>query len=113
MKVTITGASGLGTSKATITVAHLRADAVNECTAFNASRTDCVEAVLNTPLAAAISANCETGEFTSLYGQSLVYAGEEQIRDAQSGEALAAAQASGYYAALEQFSALCPNRVAQ
>lgn len=117
MRATITSASGIGTANAVITIANLRRDASGVCEAFNSTVPNCTENVLNTPLATAITANCDTGDFTSLYGARLRFetsSGDPtgyQIVNRDNGEPLATAQATGFYAALEQFDALCSGKV--
>ncbi|UDL90428.1 hypothetical protein LGH82_03400 [Mesorhizobium sp. PAMC28654] len=126
MEVTVVSKSDIGTTHAIITVKHTKANAVAYCRDYVGKVTPkCVRDELNVPLAASISANCETGKFSTLNGEGFTLSGRNPNYDPNeavsqpeylllslaSGEAVGGSSADGYDVALEQFKALCPNRL--
>ncbi|WP_245436109.1 hypothetical protein [Mesorhizobium tamadayense] len=80
---------------------------------------DCIAKELKTPLHLEISADCKSGKFTTLYGANMLYQGRSPagsatdylITDTDENVVLDGSGASGYDYTIEQFKALCPNRV--
>jgi hypothetical protein len=119
MEVTVTGVQGIGTSNAVIHVRHTRENAKEFCTEYEQNNSDeCVQQTLReVRINDDLRGNCQTGKFTTLYGDQLRFAGPNRRKDdgpkfviiGASG-LLDASTASGYYTALSQFNALCPGR---
>jgi hypothetical protein len=101
-------------------VKHTRENAKAYCTEYGQDQSkDCVDRTLReTRLNDQLEGNCETGWFTSLYGERLRFVGEAKKRGEfdpkyiilSNGKPLDGSSASGYGYNLEQFEALCPNR---
>lgn len=124
MEVTVVGKSNIGSTHAKIRVKHTRENAVAFCRDYVQNVTpDCIAEELKVPLLAEIAANCKTGKFMSLYGQGYHFLGpnpqydptgfntEYLLVEVENTEPLDGSSASGYDVALDQFKALCPNRV--
>ncbi len=119
MEVTVVSVSGIGTAHAVIRVKHTRENAKTFCVEYSQDQSeDCVNRELRIPLNDELVGNCETGWFTSLYGERLRFVGEAKkhsefgpkyiiLKDRQP---LDGSSASGYGYNLEQFEALCPAR---
>jgi hypothetical protein len=120
MEVTVVGVSGIGTTHAVIRVKHTRENARTFCTDYANDKSEaCVDRTLReTRLNDQLEGNCETGWFTSLYGERLRFIGEAKHKGEfdpkyiilSDGKPLDGSSASGYSYDLEQFEALCPNR---
>jgi hypothetical protein len=120
MEVTLIAVSGIGTTRAVIRVKHTRENARAFCTEYANDKSEaCVDRTLReTRLNDQLEGNCETGWFTSLYGERLRFIGEAKHRGEidpkyiilSDGKPLDGSSASGYSYDLEQFEALCPNR---
>ena len=120
MEVTILSMSGIDSAHAEIHVKHTAADAKKFCVEYSQDRSRaCVERTLrDTRLNDVLIGNCTTGEYTSLYGDRLRFAGENKRR--QDGAPkyrilgtdgpLDGTSASGYGYNLSQFEALCPSK---
>jgi hypothetical protein len=121
MEVDVIGVSGIGTSHAVIRTRHTRENARAFCKQYaNDLSERCIEQQLrDTHLNDQIEGNCETGWFTTLYGEQLHFIGENKRRREtdpryiimNGREPLDGSSASGYPYNLEQFKALCPARV--
>ncbi|MER9584623.1 hypothetical protein [Mesorhizobium sp. M0276] len=121
MEVTIVKASGIGSSHARILIGHTRRNAIAFCRDYVGKVTeDCIAKELQTPLHLEITANCRTGKFTTLYGANMRFQGRNPdadattdylISDTDDNVVLDGSGASGYDYTLDQFKALCPNRV--
>lgn len=124
MDVTIVKKINLGTPIAKIVTVHTRANAVAYCRDYVGEITEkCISEELATPLYLEINANCLTGKFTTLTGEGYKFEGvnldfdptgfdtEYIIKNVSTDERLDPSMASGYAVALQQFTALCPNRV--
>ncbi|TGT78887.1 hypothetical protein EN804_35705, partial [Mesorhizobium sp. M8A.F.Ca.ET.161.01.1.1] len=80
----------------------------------------CIDEEMKSPLHFEITANCKTGAFTTFYGDSMIFQGRNKgtevttdylIKAVEENEVLDGSGASGYDYTLDQFKALCPNRV--
>ncbi|HWJ99687.1 MAG TPA: hypothetical protein VNR41_03160 [Xanthobacteraceae bacterium] len=120
MEVTIIKKSGIGTTHAKIITRHTRQNAIGYCRDYVGKVTEaCIAKELKTPLHLKITANCKTGAFTTLYGANMLFKGRNTdgdaagylITDIESRQTLDGSGASSYGSTIEQFSALCPNRV--
>jgi hypothetical protein len=120
MEVTIVKKSGIGTSHASILTKHTRQNAIGFCRDYVGKVTeDCIAKEMNTPLHLEITADCKTGKFTTFYGANMLFQGrgpdgsatDYLITDTDENVVLDGSGASGYDYTLEQFKALCPNRV--
>lgn len=121
MEVMIVKTSGIGSSHARILTRHTRQNAVGYCRDYVGKVTeDCISRELKTALHLEITANCKTGKFTTLYGANMLFQGRNPdagartdylITDTDDKVVLDGSGASGYDYTLEQFKALCPNRV--
>jgi hypothetical protein len=121
MEVDIIGVSGIGTSHAVIRTHHTRENAKVFCQEYAHDQSEeCVSRELReTHLNDQIDGNCETGWFTTLYGDRLHFIGENRRRRdtdpryiiLSNNKPLDGSGASGYGYNLEQFKALCPARV--
>ncbi|CAM5775544.1 hypothetical protein LMIY3S_05077 [Labrys miyagiensis] len=123
MLVTVVKKLNLGTTHARIVTKHTRENATAFCREYILKVTPkCIADTLNTQLLPEISANCETGKFTTLGGQNYQFIGpnpqydptgdstEYRMVEMGNSEPLDGSSASGYDVALGQFKALCPNR---
>jgi len=121
MEVDVVGVSGIGTSHAVVRTRHTRENAKAFCEQYaNDPSEECVDRELReTHLNDQIEGNCETGWYTTLYGEHLRFIGENRKRRdgdpryviLSDGKPLDGSGASGYGYDLEQFKALCPARV--
>ncbi|PLP58223.1 hypothetical protein CYK37_15000 [Mesorhizobium loti] len=123
-EVTVTDKSNIDSADARITAKLTKANAMAYCREYVQKVTrKCVSETMKTELQPEISANCETGEFQTFYGQGYRFQGKNPDYDAAGSstefllveadgkEPLDGSSASGYDVALGQFKALCPNRV--
>ncbi|MDX8493898.1 hypothetical protein RFN29_20235 [Mesorhizobium sp. VK22B] len=120
MEVTIVKKSGIGTSHASVLTKHTRQNAIGFCREYVGKVTeDCIAKELKTPLHLEITADCKTGRFTTFYGANMLFLGRSPagsatdylITDTDENVVLDGSGASGYDYTIEQFQALCPNRV--
>lgn len=120
MEVTIVKKSGIGTTHASILTRHTRQNAIGYCRDYVGKVTeDCISKEMNTPLHLEITADCKTGRFTTFYGANMLFQGRNPVGGATDYKITATDEnvvldgsgASGYDYTLEQFKALCPNRV--
>lgn len=121
MVVDVISVSGIGTSHAVIKVRHTRANAKAFCEQYENDKSEaCIEKTLrDTHLSDQIEGDCKTGWFTTLYGDRLQFVGENpKWREAgaryiilNKGTPLDGTSASGYGYDIDQFKALCPDRV--
>lgn len=121
MLVSVVSRKGLDTAHAVISVEHRREDAVAFCRDYVQDVTEkCIADELAVKLSSKLTADCKTGQFTTLFGQTYVFLGrstgtnsmgnEYVIIDADANTPLDGSMASGYSVALGQFQALCPRR---
>lgn len=123
MSVTIVGVEGLGTEHAVVHTKHTPANAREFCVEYSMDKSAaCVRRILqDTHLNDAIVGNCRTGEFITLTGQRIRFAGERR-KSTDDGmnpryilisgrEVLDGSGASGYGETLDQYNAICPGRV--
>ncbi|KQY63260.1 hypothetical protein ASD52_13780 [Ensifer sp. Root142] len=124
MEVTVVKKSNIGTTHAKIFTKHTRENATAFCREYVQKVTPkCIADELKVELLTEISANCKTGTFITLNGQGYQFKGsnpdydptgmstEYLLVEAGGGEPLDGSSASGYDVALDQYKALCPNRV--
>ncbi|TIQ33140.1 MAG: hypothetical protein E5X48_24735 [Mesorhizobium sp.] len=120
MEVTIVKKSGIGTSHASVLTKHTRQNAIGFCRDYVGKVTeDCIAGEMKTPLHLEITADCKTGKFTTFYGANMLFQGRSPagsetdylITDTDENVVLDGSGASGYDYTIEQFKALCPNRV--
>ncbi|MDX8499828.1 hypothetical protein RFM99_15520 [Mesorhizobium sp. VK4C] len=120
MELTIVKKSGIGTSHASVLTKHTRQNAIGFCRDYVGKVTeDCIAREMKTPLHLEITADCNTGKFTTFYGANMLFQGRSPagtatdylIADTDENVVLDGSGASGYDYTLEQFKALCPNRV--
>jgi hypothetical protein len=120
MEVTVVKTSGIGSSHARILTKHTRQNAIGYCRDYVGKVTEgCISKELQTSLHLEITANCKTGKFTTFYGANMLFQGRNRdagateylITDTDDNVVLDGSGASGYDYTLEQFKALCPNRV--
>lgn len=123
-EVTVVDKSDIDTAEAKITARLTKANAMAYCREYVQKVTrKCVSDTMKTELQPQITANCETGEFNTFYGQGYKFQGRNPDYDAAGtrtefllveaggSEPLDGSSASGYDVALGQFKALCPKRV--
>lgn len=124
MEVTVVRKSNIGTTHAKIVTKHTKENATAYCREYvQKVIPKCIADELEVKLQKEISANCKTGRFTTLYGQGYEFKGanpdydptatstEYLLVEVGGNEPLDGSSASGYDVALDQFKALCPNRV--
>ncbi|WP_136616324.1 MULTISPECIES: hypothetical protein [Mesorhizobium] len=121
MEVTIVKTSSIGSSHARIVAKHTRQNAIAFCRDYVGKVTEaCIAKELQTPLHLEITANCKTGKFTTFYGANMLFQGRNREPGAATDYLITATDdnvvldgsgASGYDYTLDQFKALCPNRV--
>ncbi|KAA3451512.1 hypothetical protein C7I87_05650 [Mesorhizobium sp. SARCC-RB16n] len=121
MELTIVKKSGIGSTHASILARHDRRKARVYCREYGHDFTEaCVDAEMTVPLHFEITANCKTGEFTTFYGAKMLFQGRNTGTDVSTDYRITAVDenvvldgsgASGYDYTLDQFKALCPNRV--
>jgi hypothetical protein len=124
MEVTVVKKSNLNTTHAKITVKHTRENAITFCREYVGKVTEkCIKEELSSDLASQIEANCKTGKFTTIAAGGYQFLGpnpdydptgtntEYLIVEAGGSEPLEGYSATGYDVALDQFKAMCPDRV--
>ncbi|MEI9429841.1 hypothetical protein [Mesorhizobium sp. Cs1299R1N3] len=121
MELTIVKKSGIGSTHASILARHDRRNARVYCREYGHDFTEeCIDAEMKAPLHFEITANCKAGEFTTFYGAKMLFQGRNKGTDVPTDYRITAVDenmvldgsgASGYDYTLEQFKALCPNRV--
>ncbi|RUU02988.1 hypothetical protein EOD23_18880 [Mesorhizobium sp. USDA-HM6] len=120
MEVTIVKKSGIGTSHAKVLTKHTRQNAIGFCRDYVGKVTeDCIAKEMKAPLHLEITADCKSGKFTTFHGANMLFQGrgpagsatDYLITDTDENVVLDGSGASGYDYTLEQFKALCPNRV--
>lgn len=120
MQVSVVGVENLGTERAVIHIEHRPEDARKFCIEYSNDRSKkCVKKTLeDTHLNNKLTGNCKNGEFRSLWGDMVTFAGERRGRGGaistkyrimKDGSELDGSSASGYGVYLGQFKALCPN----
>ncbi|MER8421660.1 hypothetical protein [Mesorhizobium sp. M1329] len=120
INVTITGRSGINTGKAELALQFTRENAKSYC--VEDEQTDsqkCIDRVLSeVKVQPRISANCETGEFTNVWGRRFTFKGPAGDGDypynlePQDGDT-SEEHWSDYDVAIGNFKALCPARIAE
>lgn len=120
MIVDIVGISGADTAHAVLRYRHTRMNAISFCREYAMKVTDkCINDEMKSIGSGEISANCNTGEFTSLSGNRLIFQGFAPsgsnttylVRAADTGEIIDGSMATGYPTFLGQFKVMCPARV--
>ncbi|MBY5747344.1 hypothetical protein HFO28_27755 [Rhizobium leguminosarum] len=124
MEVTVVKKSNIGSTHAKIVTKHTRENAIAFCRDYVQKVTPkCIADELAVELDLEIAAKCKTGKFTTLNGQGYQFKGPNEVYDptemnteyvlveVDTNEPLNGSSASGYDVALDQFKALCPNRV--
>ncbi|RUW75209.1 MULTISPECIES: hypothetical protein [unclassified Mesorhizobium] len=121
MELTIVKKTGIGSTHASILAKHNRRKAGVFCREYGHDFSkDCIDAEMKSPLHFEITANCKTGKFTTFYGANMLFQGHNEgtdvttdylITSIDDNVVLDGSGASGYDYTLEQFKALCPNRV--
>ena len=121
MELTIVKKSGIGSTHASILAKHDRRKAGVYCREYGHDFSkECIDAEMKAPLHFEITANCETGKFTTFYGANMLFQGRNKgtdvttdylISDTDENVVLDGSGASSYDVTLDQFKALCPNRV--
>ncbi|NTF83984.1 hypothetical protein [Rhizobium rhizogenes] len=124
MEVMVVKKSNIGSTHAKIAVKHTKENATAFCREYVQKVTpECIANEMKVQLLPEISANCRTGKFTTLHGQGYQFRGpnpdydptgtstECLLEEVGSNVPLNGSSASGYDVALDQFKALCPNRV--
>jgi hypothetical protein len=124
MEVTVVKKSNIGSTHAKIVTRHTRENATAFCREYVQRVTPkCIADELKVELDLEIAANCKTGKFTTLNGQGYQFKGPNEYYDPTemnteyvlvevgTSEPLNGSSASGYDVALDQFKAMCPNRV--
>lgn len=121
MELTIVKKTGIGSTHASILAKHNRQKARVYCREYaHDFSEDCIAAEMKSPLHFEISANCKTGKFTNFYGANMLFQGRNKgtdvttdylITDTDENVLLDGSGASSYDVTLDQFKALCPNRV--
>ncbi|RWB91167.1 MAG: hypothetical protein EOQ52_07000 [Mesorhizobium sp.] len=121
MSVTITGRSGIDTDHAQLTLKLTPQDAKLYCTQsrLNSSLLECIDRTLkDVKLQPQISANCESGEFTNVWGRHFTFNGaaadgdDEYNLEALGGDT-SEERSTNYDVAIDNFKAMCPSRIAQ
>ncbi|AZO59695.1 hypothetical protein EJ078_10950 [Mesorhizobium sp. M1A.F.Ca.IN.022.06.1.1] len=121
MNVTITGRSGIDTDHAQINLKLTPQDAKGYCaeSQLNSGLLQCIDRTLkDVNLQAQVSANCETGEFTNVWGRRFIFKGAAADGDyaynleAEGGDT-SEERSSNYDVAIDNFKAMCPTRIAQ
>jgi hypothetical protein len=121
MELTIVKKTGIGSTHASILAKHNRQKARVYCREYGHDFSeDCIAAEMKAPLHFEIIANCKTGKFTTFYGANMLFQGRNKgtdvttdylITDTDENVLLDGSGASSYDVTLDQFKALCPNRV--
>ena len=121
MELTIVKKTGIGSTHASILAKHDRQKARIYCREYGHDFSQaCIDAEMKAPLHFEITANCKTGTFTNFYGANMLFQGRNKgtdvttdylITDTDEKVVLDGSGASSYDVTLDQFKALCPNRV--
>jgi len=121
MELTIVKKSGIGSTHASILAKHDRRKAGVYCREYGHDFSkECIDAEMKSPLHFEITANCKTGKFTTFYGANMLFQGRNKgtdvtteylITSIDDNVVLDGSGASSYDVTLDQFKALCPNRV--
>ncbi|BCH08625.1 hypothetical protein AB4Z43_16960 [Mesorhizobium sp. 2RAF45] len=121
MELTIVKRSGIGSEQASILAKHNRQKAGVYCREYGHDFSkECIDAEMKSPLHFEITANCKTGKFTTFYGANMLFQGRNKgsevttdylITSIDDNVVLDGSGASSYDVTLDQFKALCPNRV--
>jgi hypothetical protein len=123
MTTTVLAKEGLDTEHAVIMVKHTREDAEGYCISYVDDPTpECVSRTLaEVKLADRVTANCKSGEFTSLDGDRYRFEGlakhtdghrtraKHIVRELSNDEIADGSLASGYLMNMAVFRALCPS----
>lgn len=119
MEATVVGVEGIGTANAVIRVKHTRENAKEFCVEYSDDNSDdCVRRTLReVRINDELRGNCRTGQFTTLWGDTLRFAGANRRKGGDGPKyiivgasgPLEGNMASGYYTALTEFNALCPG----
>lgn len=121
MNVTMTSTSGIGTTKARISIVHTRQNAKAFCLEYSQNISpQCVNETLSeNKFPKAITANCRAGTFTAANGMAYQFRGrnkkhsydvpEYRISELKSKKLLPNISASGYGVAVSSLERLCPN----
>jgi uncharacterized protein YecT (DUF1311 family) len=124
MEVTVVSKGGIGTSYALIRGVLTAANSKSYCVGYELDNSQsCVDRFLReTHLSDNIEANCNTGTFSTFYGEHLQFIGKNSnpddpdtmaayvVRNEETGQILSGFAASGLDYDMEQFNALCPGR---
>jgi hypothetical protein len=120
MDVTVISKQGIGTTNAVIAGRLTRENARHYCEEYvlDSSR-QCIDTYLkDSKLTSSISANCETGVFSTFYGEKFRYVSknpapddlpEYKVIDLKDDTPLDGSSASGLSYNMEQYKALCPG----
>lgn len=124
MEVTVVKKSNIGSTHAKITLKHTKANATAFCRDYVQKVTPkCIADEMRVSLLPEISANCKTGKFITANAQGYQFLGsnpqydptgdntEYLLVEVGTSEPLDGSSASGYDVALDQFKAMCPNRL--
>lgn len=124
MDMSVVSRHGIDTTKALIRVEQRREDAEAYCRDYIGTVTEaCIQEGLATNIGSQLTANCKTGQLTTISGENLVFLGRNPSRDneqfanefimitADPNEPLDSSMASGYSVAIAQFQELCPRRM--
>lgn len=119
MEATVVGVERIGTANAVIRVKHTRENAKEFCVEYSDDNSeDCVRKTLReVRINDELRGNCRTGQFTTLWGDALRFAGANRRKGGDGPKyvlvgvngPLEGNMASGYYTALAEFNALCPG----
>ncbi|MBI2715562.1 MAG: hypothetical protein HYX37_14100 [Rhizobiales bacterium] len=121
MEITVVSKQGIGTVQAVIRARLTAENAKRYCDNYvRDSSQRCIEEFLsNTRLADSITANCESGTFTTFYGEKFQFLGKSLtpdsmaayvVRNLKDNSTLDGSSASGLSYNMDQFNALCPGR---
>jgi hypothetical protein len=120
MDATVISKQGIGTAHAVIRAHLTEENGKRYCEGYvEDSSPRCIEEYLKgTKITDSITADCETGVFTTFYGDNLQFVGRNKlpdslaeyiVQDLKAGSPLDGSMASGLPYDMEQFDALCPG----
>lgn len=116
--VTITGRSGIGTSKSIIQIKHTRENALSYCFSHDSKHLKaCVDRTMaDVKVQKSVTANCKTGRFTDIWGGKFAYVGRVKnsdfdytIIDVATGLPLNETSLEDYGPRLATLDELCPD----
>lgn len=124
MQMSIVSRHGINSTKALIKVEQRREDAEAFCRDYIGEVTEaCIQEGLASDNNHELSANCRTGQLSTITGEKLIFLGRNPSHDtepyaneytmisADTNEPLDSSMASGYSVAIVQFQELCPQRM--